>query len=117
MSEEKRTVLVPAFYRKLQEPAIVYEWDGSREAWLWKTLRDDRDEAVMSAAAGIIEVYSWLGSYSPTGEDFYLIAQLMSDAGWGDEDELEEFLAANRPEIEREVREIHALRMKDEQQD
>jgi hypothetical protein len=56
VSEEKGTVTVPAFYRKLQKPAIVYERDGSREAWLWKSLLDERDEAVMEAAAGIIEV-------------------------------------------------------------
>jgi hypothetical protein len=33
---------------------------------------------------------------------------------WSGEEELEEFLAAHRPEIERRVREIRAQRLEDE---
>jgi hypothetical protein len=105
-----KKITVPAYYRKLHEPGYAYRFDSSPEAWLWKQVRDLRDETLIEAAGAVIEAYSEMGSYSSTGEDFYLIAELMSCAGWGDEEDLEEFLAANRPEIERRVREIHARR-------
>jgi hypothetical protein len=118
MSEEKRSVEVPAFYQKLGGTRdTVYPFDGSREAWLWKDLLEQSDNACLDAAATIIEVYTEIGSYPSSGEDFHHLAVFMSSLRWltwGGEEELEEFLAANRPEIERRVREIRAQRLEDE---
>ena len=61
-----------------------------------------------------IEVYTEIGSYPASGEDFHHLAEFMGSLRWltwGGVEELEEFLAANRPEIERRVREIHTQRM------
>lgn len=117
--DEERIVQVPAFYQKLGERRdTVYPFDGSREAWLWKDLQEQRDKACIQAAASIIEVYTEIGSYPPSGEDFHHLAVFMASLrwlSWGGEEELEEFLAANRPEIERLVREIHAQRAEDEE--
>jgi hypothetical protein len=100
-------------------PAASYPFDGSREAWLWNELIEESDRACIEAAARIIEVYTEIGSYPSSGEDFHQLAEFMGSLrwfSWGVEDELEEFLAANRPEIERRVREIHAQRVEGEQQ-
>jgi hypothetical protein len=117
VADEERSVEVPAYYRKLGGSRdTVYRFDGSREAWLWKDLQDQSDAACLEAAAAIIEVYTEIGSYPTTGEDFHQLAVFMASLRWltwGGEDELEEFLAANRPEIERRVREIRAQRMAD----
>jgi hypothetical protein len=115
VSDEERAVEVPAFYRKLGgSPDTVYRFDGSREAWLWKALKDQNDERCIEMAAAIIEVYTEIGSYPTTGEDFHHLAEFMASLrwlAWGGVEELEEFLAANRPEIERRVREIHTQSM------
>jgi hypothetical protein len=115
--DEERTVQVPAFYRKLGgRQDTVYRFDRSREAWLWKEMLEQRDEACIEAAASIIEVYTEIGSYPSSGEDFHHLAVFMASLRWltwGGEEELEEFLAANRPEIERRVREIRAQRAED----
>ncbi len=117
MADEERTVEVPAYYRKLGGSRdTVYRFDDSSEAWLWKDLQEQRDEACIEAAAAIIEVYTEIGSYPTSGEDFHHLAEFMGSLRWltwGGVEELEEFLAANRPEIERRVREIHAQRMAD----
>jgi hypothetical protein len=117
VTDEERTVEVPAYYRKLGGSRdTAYRFDGSTEAWLWKDLRDQSDERCIEAAAAIIEVYTEIGSYPTTGEDFHHLAEFMGSLrwlSWGGEEELEEFLAANRPEIERRVREIHTQRMAD----
>jgi hypothetical protein len=110
-------IMVPRFYRKLGgSHDTAYRFDNSPEAWLWKELQDGRDEACIEAAASIIEVYTEIGSYPSSGEDFHQLAEFMASLrwlAWGGVDELEEFLAANRPEIERRVREIHAQRLED----
>jgi hypothetical protein len=117
VTDEERPVEVPAYYRKLGGSRdTFYRFDGSSEAWLWKDLHEKRDEACIEAAAAIIEAYTEIGSYPATGEDFHYLAVFMGSLRWltwGGEEELEEFLAANRPEIERRVREIHAQRMAD----
>jgi hypothetical protein len=119
MNEGKR-ITVPAYYQKLGgRRDTVYRFDGSREAWLWKELQDQSDQACIEAAAQIIELYTEIGSYPPSGEDFHHLAVFMGSLrwlSWGGEEELEEFLAANRPEIERRVREIHAQRLEDEEE-
>ncbi len=119
MDEEKKSVEVPAFYRKLGETrGTVHLFDGSPEAWTWKELQDESDQACIDAAAMIIEVYTELGSYPSSGEDFHHLAEFMGSLRWltwGGEEELEEFLAANRPEIERRVREVHDQRVADQQ--
>jgi hypothetical protein len=116
---EERSVEVPAFYRKLGGSRdTVYRFDASPEAWLWKDLQDQRDQACIEAAAAIIEVYKEIGSYPTTGGDFHHLAEFMASLRWvpsGGEEELEEFLGANRPEIERRVREIHAQRVADDE--
>jgi hypothetical protein len=118
MSEEERLVEVPEFYRKLGEKRdVAYRFDGSPEAWLWKQLLEQSDEACIETAAVIVEAYTELGSYPPSGEDFHHLAEFMGSLrwfAWGGEEELEEFLAAHRPEIERRVREIRAQRLEDE---
>jgi hypothetical protein len=110
-------IVVPAFYRKLGGTQdTVYRFDNSPEAWLWKELQDGRDEACIEAAASIVEVYTEIGSYPSSGEDFHHLAVFMASLRWltwGGEGELEEFLAANRPEIERRAREIRAQRLED----
>ncbi len=115
MADEERTVEDPAYYRELAGSRDgVYRFGGSSEAWLWKDLKEQRDEACIEAAAAIIEVYTEIGSYPTSGEDFHHLAECMGSLRWltwGGVEELEEFLAANRPEIERRVREIHAQRM------
>ena len=117
MSEEDRTIEVPAFYRKLGgRGGTVHRFDGSPEVWLWKALQAQRDEACVEAAASIIEVYTEMGTYPTSGEDFHHLAEFMGSLrwlSWGGVEELEEFLAAHRPEIERRVREIHAQRVAD----
>jgi hypothetical protein len=117
VADEERTVEVPAYYRKLGGSRdAVYRFDGSSEAWLWKDLREQREEACIEAAAAILEVYTEIGSYPTSGEDFHHLAEFMGSLRWltwGGVEELEEFLAANRPEIERRVREIHAQRRAD----
>jgi hypothetical protein len=115
--DEERRIVVPAYYQKLGGRwDTYYPFDDSREAWLWKNLKDQADEACIEAAASIIEVYTEIGSYPTTGEDFHHLAVFMASLrwlSWGGEEELEEFLAANRPKIERRVREIHAQRLED----
>jgi len=84
---------------------------------LWKELLEQSDEACIGTAAVIVEAYTELGSYPPSGEDFHHLAEFMGSLRWftwGGEEELEEFLAAHRPEIERRVREIRAQRLEDE---
>ena len=76
MSEEG--VTVPAFYRTLGGTGGPKEFDGSREAWLWKQLMDERDEECIETAARIIEVYKDMGSYPQTGEDFHQLADFMA---------------------------------------
>jgi hypothetical protein len=115
LSEEQRTSQeVPAFYMMLGwQRGTVHPWDRSKEAWLWKDLKDQSDEARIHAAAAIIEAYTAIGSYPASGEDFHRLAVFMGSLGylsWAGEEELERFLADNRPEIERRVREIHAQR-------
>ena len=113
MSEEG--VTVPAFYRTLGGTGGPKEFDGSREAWLWKQLMDERDEECIETAARIIEVYKDMGSYPQTGEDFHQLADFMASLrwlSWDGVEELEEFLAGNRREIQRSVREIHAQRQR-----
>jgi len=117
---EEKSIEVPAFYQKLGGARdTLYTFDNSPEAWLWKDLLDQREEACINAAAAIIEVYTELGSYPSSGEDFHHLAVFMGSLRWltwGGEEELEGFLAAHRPEIERRVREIHAQRLEDEEQ-
>ena len=117
MTDEERSVEVPAYYRKLGEHQdTVHRFGGSTEAWLWKDLKDHSDERCIEAAAAIIEVYTEIGSYPASGEDFHHLAEFMGSLRWltwGGVEELEEFLAANRPEIERRVREIHTQRMEE----
>jgi hypothetical protein len=117
MDEEERTVRLPAYYRKLGgSSGIAYRFDGSPEACLWKDLRDRRDQELIEDAALIIELYTEMGSYPSSGEDFHFLAEFMASLGWlswGGVEELEAFLAANRPEIERRVREIHAQKVED----
>jgi hypothetical protein len=115
--QERGGVMVPAYYMKLGGGRdTYYQWDGSPEAWLWKALQDESDEACIEAAARIIEAYTETGSYDPSGEDFHHLAVLMGSLrwlSWGRDAELEVFLAQNRPEIERGVREIHKQRLAD----
>ena len=112
--------MVPRFYRKLGESQdTAYRFDDSPEAWLWKELKDGHDEACIEAATSIIEVYTEIGSYPSSGEDFHQLAEFMASLRWlsgGGVDELEEFLAAKRPEIERRVREIHAQRLEGDEE-
>jgi hypothetical protein len=96
---------VPASYQKLHEPGIVYPFDGSPEARTWATLLDIREEALIRSAAVVINAYTALGTYRRSGEDFYLIAALLSHAGWGAEEELQRFLGMHRAEVERLARE------------
>jgi hypothetical protein len=121
LNNEDSMVEVPAFYRKLGgKPGIWHAFDGSPEAWLWKDLSGARDEALIEDAAAIIEVYTEVGSYPPEGEDFHQLAEFMGSLrwlSWGGVEELEAFLAAHRPAIERRVREIHAQRVADEKQE
>jgi hypothetical protein len=78
MSEEERLVEVPEFYRKLGEKRdVAYRFDGSPEAWLWKQLLEQSDEACIETAAVIVEAYTELGSYPPSGEDFHHLAEFM----------------------------------------
>jgi hypothetical protein len=111
---------VPAFYQKLGDKRdTYYSFDGTTEAWLWKDLLEESDRACIESAARIIEVYTEIGSYPPSGEDFHHLAVFMGGLRWltwGGVEELEGFLADNRPEIERRVREIHAQRVQDAQQ-
>jgi hypothetical protein len=61
-----------------------------------------------------------MGTYPDTGEDFHQLAEFMASLrwlSWGGEDELERFLANNRPKIERRVREIRAQRMERDETD
>jgi hypothetical protein len=93
-----------------------YPWDRSPEAKLWKHFKEESDAACIEAAARIIEVYTKIGSYPASGEDFQNLAVFMGGLRWfnyGLDKELEGFLADNRPEIERRVREIHNQRMAD----
>jgi hypothetical protein len=92
---------VPASYRKLHEPGVVHPFAGSPQAQTWATLLDIREEALIRSAAVVINAYGQLGFYSHSGEDFYLIAELLSHAGWGDEEELQKFLGTHRAEVER----------------
>lgn len=118
---DEEHIQVPAYYQKLGASRDkLWRFDGSREAWLWKHLQDQSDEACIEAAAMIIEVYTHLESYSASGEDFHNLALFMAGLrwlSWGGEEELEEFLAANRPEIERRVREKRALRSEAEDEE
>ena len=118
--DEEKSLEVPAFYQKLGGARdTFYTFDNSPEACLWKDLLDQREEACINAAAAIIEVSTELGSYPSSGEDFHHLAVFMGSLRWltwGGEEELEGFLAAHRPEIERRVREIHAQRLEDEKQ-
>jgi hypothetical protein len=120
LTEKERTVQVRAFYRKLGgRRDTVRPFDDTPEAWLWNELIEEGDQACIEAAARIIEIYTELGTYPPEGEDFHHLAVFMGSFRWftwGGEEELEEFLAANRPEIERRVREIHAQRVEDAHQ-
>jgi hypothetical protein len=110
MLTDERSIEVPRFYRNLHEPNTSYLFDNSPEAWLWKQMLDFRSETLIKAAGSIIDAYTQMGSYPPSGEDYYLLASLMSNAGWGDEEELEEFLAANRPKVERAAKEAQRER-------
>ncbi len=114
---EDEGIVVPAFYQKLGgKRDTYYRFDGSTEAWLWKDLVEESEQACIEAAARIIEVYTDIGSYPHSGEDFHHLAVFMGSLRWltwGGEDELEGFLAANRPEIERRVREIREQRLAD----
>jgi hypothetical protein len=92
-------------YRKLHEPDVVYPFDNSPQAQIWAALLDIREEALIRSAGVVINGYTELGINSSTGEDFYLIAALLSHAGWGVEEELQRFLGTHRAEIERLVRE------------
>ena len=116
MNGEERPTEVPAFYRKLQEPEIYYRFDGSPEAWLWKELLDLREDTLLETAAMIIEAYTRLGSYSPTGEDFYVIPSFMGELGWAlsetAQEEVGRLLASNRPQIERREHRIRSERLK-----
>jgi hypothetical protein len=100
-----REVRVPAFYCKLEDPEVFYRFDGSPEAWAWAGMQRVREKAIIQAAGILIAVYSEIGSYPSTGENFYLVSRMLSRAGWGDEEELEAFLATHRADVEREVRE------------
>lgn len=95
----------PGSYRKLHEPDAVYPFDGSPRAQTWAALLDIREEALIRSAAVVISAYTELGDYSRSGEDFYLIAALLSHAGWGDEEELRRLLGTHRAEMERLARE------------
>jgi hypothetical protein len=109
--------MVPRFYQKLGgRQDTAYRFDDSPAAWLWKELKDECDEACIEAAASIIDAYTEIGSYASSGEDFHQLAEFMGSLrwlAWGGVEELEVFLAANRPEIERRVREIHAQKLED----
>jgi hypothetical protein len=93
------------FYRKLHEPDVVYPFDGSPQAQTWAALLDIREESLIRSAAVVIYEYSRLGFYSRSGENFHLIAELLSHVGWGDKEELQRFLGTHRAEIERLARE------------
>jgi hypothetical protein len=114
---EGQSITVPGFYQKLGgRRDTFYPFDGSDEAWVWKDLREESDQACIEAAARIIEVYTEIGSYPQSGEDFHHLAVFMGSLRWltwGGVEELEGFLAANRPEIEKRVRELHGEREKD----
>ena len=92
-------------YRKLHEPDVLYPFDSSPQAQTWAALLDIREEALIRSAAVVINGYTELGLYSHSGEDFYLIAALLSHAGWGEEEELQRFLGTHRTEVERLARE------------
>ena len=96
-----QSMRVPDSYRKLDEPGIAYPFDGSPEALAWAALLDIREEALIRSAAVAIKAYIRLGIYHGSGEDFYLIAALLSHAGWGAEEELGRFLTMHRAEVER----------------
>jgi hypothetical protein len=114
---EGEGISAPAFYQKLGgNRGNYYTFDGSPEAWLWKDLEEESDQACIEAAARIIEAYTEIGSYPQSGEDYHHLAVFMGSLRWltwGGEEELEGFLAYHRPEIERRVREIHEQRLAD----
>lgn len=113
--DEGYEIQVRKYYRALGQQH-VREFDGSFEAWLWNALIEERDQECIEAAARIIQVYTDLGSYPASGEDFHLLAEFMGSLRWftwGGDEELEEFLAANRPAIERRVRELHTQSVED----
>jgi hypothetical protein len=114
MDEEERSIQVRKYYQTLGQG--VREFDGSLAALVWNTLIEDRDQACIDAAARIIQVYTDMGSYPASGEEFHQLAEFMASLrwlSWGGVDELEEFLAANRPAIERRVRKLHAESVED----
>jgi hypothetical protein len=81
--DEEKSIEVPAFYQKLGGARdTLYTFDNSPEAWLWKDLLDQREEACINAAAAIIEVYTELGSYPSSGEDFHHLAVFMGSLRW-----------------------------------
>lgn len=75
---------VPASYRKLHEPDVVYPFDGSPKD-------QTGEEAIIRSADLVIYAYTELGIFSRSGEDIYLRAALLSHAGWGDKEELQRF--------------------------
>jgi hypothetical protein len=56
MSEEERLVEGHKFYRNLGgKRRVANYFDGSPEAWLWKELLEQSDEACIETAAVIVE--------------------------------------------------------------
>jgi hypothetical protein len=81
---------VPASYRKLHEPDVVYPFDGSPKD-------QTGEEAFIRSADLVIYAYTELGIFSRSGEDIYLRAALLSHAGWGDKEELQRFFGRTAP--------------------
>jgi hypothetical protein len=97
-SMEHKTIEVPAFYPNPQNPDLWNRWDGSEEAWMWKSAIDFRNYAKINAAA-------YFYAYT---QDWSSIPGLLIAAGWEPgllvDDEAVKFIEANRDEIESHAR-------------
>jgi transcriptional regulator with XRE-family HTH domain len=97
----RSTIEVPAFYPDPKNPDLYKRWDGSEEAWMWKSAIDFRDYAKISAAA-------YFYAYT---QDWSSVPSLLTAAGWefgycADEavNDAAKFVEANQEEIESRAR-------------